>query len=228
MGLGHRDEAAEDRRVVDEVGVADDGAVGQRRHRGLEVQHLRDGHRDDVAAQRCEDAAQLRDALGVRAAAAADVDGVADLQHVAAVERAGRLDLDHRAAERLERATGAGGLGLAAVGAGARDDGDVLEHHDRVLDEHRVGAVVGGLDLDGLPAVLLQRRDVALPLRTGALQIDRHLLDVIDDAVIEQRTGLAHERNLRHEFSYSQDLAFFTIQGTGSGMRRGARMVIGS
>ena len=89
--LGHRDEPREDRRVVDERRVADDRAVGQGGDRRLQVQHLGERHGDDGRAERAEDRAQLTDAFGVGAPAAADVDGVADLEDVAAVEGAGRV-----------------------------------------------------------------------------------------------------------------------------------------
>ncbi|MFT3790865.1 MAG: TonB-dependent receptor [Rudaea sp.] len=50
-----------------------------------------------------------------------------------------------------------------------------------------------------------QATDVAVipvfaPLLPGEGQIDRHLLDVIDDAVVEKWAGLTHESDLRHEF----------------------------
>jgi hypothetical protein len=39
-----------------------------------------------------------------------------------------------------------------------------VEHHDGVLDKHGVRTIVGGCDFDDLPAVAIERIDVALPL----------------------------------------------------------------
>ena len=62
----------------------------------------------------CEMSVQLRDALGVRAAADADPDRAAVLQHVAAVERAGRLDSRDAIPLSAHGVLGRGDLGPAA------------------------------------------------------------------------------------------------------------------
>ena len=73
---------------------------------------------DNVRADRRQNVAQLTNTVGVGAAAVADVDRVADLEHVAAVEGAGWADAIDRIPERLDDLLGLDDLGLAAIGAG--------------------------------------------------------------------------------------------------------------
>ncbi len=90
--LRHREERIEHRRIVDEWFVPDDRPVGQRGDRRLEMEDAcgRDG--DHVCAQRCDEATQLLDSVQVGPTAEPDVEGRADLQHVATVEGAGGAD----------------------------------------------------------------------------------------------------------------------------------------
>ena len=54
---------------------------------------------------------------------------------------------------------------------------DTSVHHDRILDEDRIRAVVGRRHLDHSPATLRHRVDVVLPLpqRQGAVEEGRHI-----------------------------------------------------
>ena len=87
--FGHGEEPGVGAWIVHNGRVADDGAVGERGDGALEVQHLGDGDGDDGGAERGQDLPELADALGVGPAAPSDVDGVADLEDVPAVEGAG-------------------------------------------------------------------------------------------------------------------------------------------
>ncbi len=143
--------------------------------------------------------------------AEADVGGAAGAQHVATVEGAGRLDVGDPQAEVAHGALDAGGLAAALGGAGAGDDGEVAVHDDRVLDEHRVGVVVGGLDLDHVPPVVAQGIGVGLPLLAGEVEVDRAAVDVGDQALGQARAGAADERDWRrhgiraaHEAGHSE------------------------
>ena len=109
----------EERRVVDQRRVPDDRTVGQRGDRRLQVQDLRQRDGDDGRAERFEDRAQLADALAVRASAPADVDGVSDLEDVAAVEGSRCMDAVDRAPEIVDDLLDVDDLGLAGVGARA-------------------------------------------------------------------------------------------------------------
>ncbi len=90
-------------------------------------------------------------------------------------------------AEVAQHLLGAGGLGLALVGAGAGDDGQVGVHHDGVLDEDRVRAVGRRRHLDRLPALGLQGRDVGLPLALGEVEVDRDAVDVGSEQAVGER-----------------------------------------
>src|SRR4051812_21790076 len=50
------------------------------------------------------------------------------------------------------------------LGPGRRQDRHIVEDHDGVLDEHAVGVLVGGLELDDVPPPRAERIDVAAPL----------------------------------------------------------------
>ena len=143
--------------------------------------------------ERLEDAPQLADAVGVGPPASADVDGVADLQDVAAVEGARRGDVVHRQPELVDHLLGGDDLASPALGAGPGDHREAVEEHDGVLDEHRVRAVVGGWDLEEVPPGRLERTDVLEPLAFGELLVDRHPLDVGDQPVCQPGTGPADE-----------------------------------
>ena len=78
---------------------------------------------------------------------------------------------------------GAGRLGFALVGARSGDHREVAVDDGGVLDEDGVGAVVGRLDLEQLPALGLQRGDVAEPLAPRQLQVDRDPVEVGEQAL---------------------------------------------
>ena len=96
-------------------------AVAQRNAR-RSVAERRDGRRE------------LCDARGIRAAGLANVEVAADPQHVAAIERAGRLDA-HARPPFLQGRGDRGDLRLTRDGARARQDCDLVQHDGRVLDE---------------------------------------------------------------------------------------------
>ena len=108
-------------------------------------------------AERLEDAAELADPFGVRAPAPSDVDGVADLQDVAAVEGPRRSDVVHGQAELVDHLLDGDDLASPALGARPGDHRQPVEHDDGVLDEHGVRAVVGGWDLEEVPPGRLER-----------------------------------------------------------------------
>ena len=77
--------------------------------------------------------------------------------------------------------------------------GQVGVNHHRVLDEDRVGMVVGGLHLDDLPAGAGEGVDVPSPLRAGQVEVDGHAVDVGDETLGEARTRATHERDRRRD-----------------------------
>jgi len=89
----NRDEAhsrpvtAIDPRIIDQQRVR-----GDQRDRALQVQAVANGHEHSAVTVRCDRRRKLRDALGIRAAGLSDEEFVTDAEHVAAVERARRLD----------------------------------------------------------------------------------------------------------------------------------------
>ena len=87
---------------------------------------------------------------------------------------------------------------LAAAGRvpGAAHHRQPPEHHHGVFDEDGVGTVVRRWDFDRLPSTLLKRADVASPLFAGFHEVHGDLFDVVDDAVVEQRTGCTNECDL--------------------------------
>ena len=72
-------------------------------------------------------------------------------------------------------------------------------HDNGVLDEDRVGVVVGGLDLHDPPPVLAQRIGVRLPLLPGEVEVDRAAFDVGDESVGQSWAGPADERDRRRD-----------------------------
>jgi hypothetical protein len=126
------------------------------------------------------------------------VDRVAELEHVAAVERARLLDALDRVAELGDARLDADGLGAPRRDTGPRYHGDVLVD-DCVLDEDAVRRLVGRRRLDRLPARILERLHVRRPLRAGQVDVDRLPFEVCDDALTEPRAGPADERP--HDFT---------------------------
>ena len=182
--------------IVHEVRVSDDRAIRQCSNSGLQVEYLGHGNRHHRGPKRREDPAQLGDARCVRPASASHIDGVADLQDVAAIERAGFANLVDRTSEFSQNLACPINLRLSRVRARAADDRDVPEHHHGVFDEHGVGTVVRSRNLDRLPSALLKRADVASPLFACLHEVHGDLFDVVDDAVVEQWTGCTNECDL--------------------------------
>ena len=117
----------------------------------------------------------------------------ADLQHIAAVERAGRLDRGDLEPGRRDRV--AHGVELAAPrrGAGATQHREVAEHDHGVFDEDAVGLVVGGIDLDDGPSARAEDVDVRVPLLERQCGIDRHAVEVGQLALGETRRRPAND-----------------------------------
>ena len=82
--------------------------------------------------------------------------------------------------------------------AGPGQDREVVDDHDRVLDEHRVRAVVGGLHfVNGIPGVAERGHVGRRAASTAQRHVDDGALDVRDDAVREPRAGPAYEGDSR-------------------------------
>jgi hypothetical protein len=143
----------------------------------------RDGH--DVDAVRREDRRKLSRPVGVRAAADADEHLSRCHQHVASVERAGRLDVRQRPVRR-QRLRRRFDLAAARRRAGPRDHRDPVEDDRRVFDEHRVG-VVGQLG---------QPLDTALEAPQAGLvrRVLLHRARVVDRLALEMRQLAAIDR----------------------------------
>ena len=156
-----------------------------------------DRHRLHPNSELPQVAGELLDADAVRAAAEADVGGVVDSEHVSSVEGAGFLDAGDPQAEVPHGPLDPDGLAAALGGAGSGEDGEVTVHHDGVLDEDRVGVVVGGLDLDDPPPRPLEGVDVRLPLLPGEVQVDGRAGDVGQQPLGQARAGSADERDGR-------------------------------
>ena len=124
-----------------------------------------------------------------------DPDGAAVLEHVAAVEGSGRLDLGDPIALGLDRLAHPDALGPPLRGTRAAQHRDVAVHDDLVLDEDTVGAVVDRRRLDDRPAAALQHVDVLLPLSLGQRRVDgTGAGDVRHEPVREAGRGSADER----------------------------------
>ena len=83
---------------------------------------------------------------------------------------------------------------------GSRDDGEILEDHERVLHEHRIGTLVDRFDLGDIPTGPGHRFHVRIPLATGEGDVDGLSFDVRDDALVERRARTADEgERARHE-----------------------------
>ena len=115
---------------------------------------------------------KLGDSGSVRASTEPDVHGRADLQYIAAIQCPRRFDSGNLVAECLDGLVDRCSFGLAARRAGKRDHGKFAVHHDGVFDEHCIGAIVGGGNFDGLPAVPMQGIHVAVPLQYRQIDID--------------------------------------------------------
>ena len=123
-----------------------------------------------------------------------DVHGAPDLEHVAAVERAGRLDRQERDAGPFERGPCRVDLAAPRIRTRAGEHRDVAEHDDGVFDEHPVGVVIGRIDRDDLPAALPEDVDVGLPLTKREVGVGGDALDVGDLAIGEAGRRAADEK----------------------------------
>ncbi len=188
--------------IVDRIRPADDRAVGQGRHCGLQVENLCHRNRDHPGTPRLEVSSELSNAIGIGAAAEADVDRGANLQNVAAVQGSRRLDARDLVPEAANRLADGCGLGLTARRTGQRDHSEPAVHHDRVLDEHSVGAVVGWRHFDDGPAVTAHGIDVAVPLRGRHLDVDIGAFEVR-----QQTLGQAWARSANQSFHAGRLLA---------------------
>ena len=182
--LGHRQEVGPPARIVDRRLVPDDRAQRKGGDSRLEVQRPSDRHpmNPDAKAGRCtfQRLLQLGDPRLVGAATDPDPDIAAPLEHIAAVQRAGRLDRHAAVADRLQHLPETSLLGSTRRRARAAEDGDVAEHDDLVLDEDAVRAVVDGGGLANVPTSTLQCGAVLLPLPHCEIGVDRRRpLDVV-------------------------------------------------
>ncbi len=136
---------------------------------------------------------QLLDAGGIGPAAAPHPDLAAPLEDVTAVEGAGRLDVRDAVALAAHGNLDRRGLGPARQCPGSADDREIAVHDHGVLDEDRVGTVVGRLDLGQRPAGRDEGGDIRMPLPVGAVEVDGLALDMRDQPVVKARTRSADE-----------------------------------
>ena len=182
----------------DQAGQQQERPVGQRGHRGLQVQHPAQRHRDHGAAQRRQQGAQLPDALTVGPPAASHVDDLAGLEHVTALQRARRLDAGRPQSERADQAGHPIHFGPPRLRARPGQHGQVLAHHHGVLDEHRVRAVVGGGHRPDRPVAGRQRVGVGRVLGPGQGDVHRGAADVGDDPFGQPAAGRADQAGAVH------------------------------
>ncbi len=124
--------------AVDPLRLDQQDAVGDRGDRALEVQAVEHRHAAHQVAVVAEQPSQLLDAGDVRTGRAAGEDHFADPQHVAAVERAGRLDGPQRPVGR-ERRRHRGDLAAARLGARPGHYRHLVGDDGHVFDENRIG-----------------------------------------------------------------------------------------
>lgn len=164
------------------------------------MQRLRRRDSLDLVPFLAHDVGELLDALVVGTARAADINRLADLEHVASVERTGQLDpvqLEPGKTLLDSRLDGAN-LRLARLGAGGRDHGHVAKDDNRVFDEHAVGARVVARHRDQRPLALGEDLDIVRPLLLRLWEGDiGGRGNVRDLALREGAGGRAHEED-RH------------------------------
>jgi hypothetical protein len=195
--FGHRADRGE-QRGRHELREQQERAVGQRGHRGLQVQHVPQRDGDHGAAQRSQQRPQLADARAVRPPAAPHVHGVVGLQHIAAVQSPRFLDPGGAQAQRPDNPGDA--VHLAPAGRRARTGQyrQVLADHHRIFDEDRVRAVLSGRYLPDPPATGRQRIGVRRVLGPGQGHIHRGPADVGDDALGQPAAGRADQDRALH------------------------------
>ena len=132
----------------------------------LRCSTLRQRHRDHGATERRQQRGRAGDPVGVGAPAPPDVDGrpICSTSPPSSVPGAAMRATEAEAAHRLGDR---GGLGPALGRARAGDDGQSVDDDDGVLDEHGVGAVVGGRHGDDVPTGAASARRVRRVLAPG-------------------------------------------------------------
>lgn len=166
------------------------------------MQRLRRRDSLDLVPFLAHDVGELLDALVVGTTRAADVNRLADLEHVTSVERTGELDLVQlqRGEPLFDCSLDRPDLSLARLSSGRGDHGGLAKHDDRVLDEHAVGARVIARNDDYGPLALGVDLDVVRPLLLREREGDvGRLLDVRDLALREGGGGRAHEEDGHRE-----------------------------
>src|SRR4029078_7788494 len=113
--------------------------------------------RDHSPTFRLDQRGKLVDTGDIGTTAETDVCHVADLQDIAAVEGAGRFDVRDLVAESGDHCLYRFGFRHAHRCSWPGDHGEAVEHHDGVLDEHGIRAIVGCCHFDDGHAVALQR-----------------------------------------------------------------------
>src|SRR5262249_54021411 len=136
--------------------------------------------------------AELVDTLTVGAAANADVEGTADAEYVAAIEGGGGGE-KAQGAVGTQRLGDGRDLGLAAGGAGAGDDGDLVHHDGRVLDEDGVGQIGLGRQRENVEAKLAQAGDIGGVLAERKVHVNRLAREVGELAAGEGGSWWANE-----------------------------------
>jgi hypothetical protein len=113
-----------------------------------------------------------------------------DVQHIAAIEAAGLRDCRDAGAltECLRNRSR-----FAAPRGGARpgDDGNLSQHHGRILHEHAVGVLRQRRQPLESAAERLQRLRIVTVLARGALRIDCSTLEVCELALGKLRTNFS-------------------------------------
>ena len=137
--------------------------------------------------------AELPDARAVRPAAAADVDVVADLKHVAAVERARRLDPSDVQPELADRLLGARDSGRRSAAPGRAST--ATSPHTTIVSS--MNAESGSSSAAGASRIFqpapASASTYARVLLRGQLGVDRRALEVGDDAVAHPGARRPHE-----------------------------------
>ena len=192
--LGHRLERVPGRHVVHEWFEADERAVGEGGDSRLQVQHQAHGYAQNLSTQRAEEVGELVEAGPVRPATEPDPDLAVVLEDVASIQGPRLLDPGDPVAETGKGLLGPGRLRPALDGTRSADHGQVVVHQHGVLDERRVRAVAGGRDLDDLPALGGQRRDIPLPLAEGETRVDGGPVEVGQQSVGQSGTRTTDQR----------------------------------
>ena len=165
-------------------------ALGHLGHRALQVQAAVERYRLDRVAERRQQRRQLVDAVTATALRQPDPQPPAHSQHVSPVQRRRRFDVRQRSVSR-QRRRHRRSLAASRLGARPGDHRQLIDHHRRILDEHRVGqARLRRQPLDGA-AELAEQRLVGGMLALGEPDVDRLTGQVGELALGERRAHLA-------------------------------------